>query len=132
MAPLAPCLPFAPKAQAGASIHPGRDAHLHLLFFVDDPGTLAGGAGSRNNDAGPLAIRTVVEDFQNSRGLGSPGPGPGSGNRSRGGLPGSAPSPPAMGTWHAAFPPFTLVSSPRAASSRVSTTGCRRSAPGWG
>ena len=36
--PQGPGFPFSPEAQAGAGVHPRRNAHLDLLFFLDDPG----------------------------------------------------------------------------------------------
>ena len=62
--PVGPRFPFSPEAQAGTRIYPRRDVHLDLLFLADDPGTLAGRADRSDDGAGPLAIRTGVEDFQ--------------------------------------------------------------------
>jgi len=61
--------PFAPEPQAGARIHPRRDAHLDTLPFLDHCGATAGGADLGDEVAGPLALGAGVEDFQESPGL---------------------------------------------------------------
>src|SRR5208337_2676558 len=68
--------PFPPEAQAGAAVHPRRNAHLELLLFLHRAAAPAVDAGGGDEGASPETIRTIVEDLQKSPGLANLPPAP--------------------------------------------------------